>query len=78
MYVGQTKSQYLRQRIRQHLVKKSQKTGSQLPQVQDAVADGRNIGISYVLIEPESLRLYVEDSIIATRADGELPWNKHQ
>ena len=75
-YVGQRKSGKLRERMRQHLVKKSEGTGSQLPKVQRAVADGKKIGISYVLIKPESLRHYVEEVIIATRANGELSWNK--
>ncbi len=78
MYVGQRKHNRLGERMRQHLVKKHEKTGSQLMKVQRAVADGKKIGISYVLIEPEALRHYAEESIIAERADGELPWNKHQ
>ena len=78
MYVGQRKSEKLRERMRQHLVKKHKKTGSQLQQVQRAVANGQKIGISYVLIEPDALRHYMEESIIAARSDGELPWNRHQ
>ena len=78
MYVGQRKSEKLRERMRQHLVKKHGKTGSQLRCVQRAVADGKKIGLSYVLVQPEALRHYVEESILAARTDGELPWNKHQ
>lgn len=77
VYVGQRKSEKLRERMMQHLVKKHKKTGGQLANVQCAVAEGKRIGISYVLIEPSSLRHYVEESIIVARGDGELPWNKH-
>ena len=78
MYIGQRKREKLRDRMRQHLVKRHKKTGSQLRQVQRAVADGKKIGISYVLVEPDALRHYVEESIIAARSDGELPWNRYQ
>ena len=78
MYVGQRKRDKLGERIRQHLVKQSENTSSKLSQVRCAVANGKKIGISYVLIEPECLRRFVEESIIATRTAGELSWNKHQ
>lgn len=78
MYVGQRKHEKLRERMRQHLVKKHKDTGSQLQKVQREVAAGKKIGISYVLIKPEALRHYVEESIIAARTEGELPWNMHQ
>lgn len=76
MYVGQRKCEKLGERMRQHLVRAQ--TGSQIERVQKAVAEGKRVGISYVLIEPDALRHYVEESIIAMRAVGELPWNSHQ
>ena len=77
-YVGQRKREKLGARLRQHLVKAHKRTGSKLEKVQAAVRDGKRIGISYVLIEPEPLRHYVEESIIAGRMAGELRWNSHQ
>lgn len=78
MYVGERKRQKLRERMRQHLIKAHGDTGSQLANVRSAVGEGKRIGISYVLIEPEPLRHYVEECIVAASADGELPWNKHR
>lgn len=76
VYVGQRKSQSLRERIVQHLVKKNECTGSMLEAVKTAVSDGREVAISYVLVEPESLRLFVEETIIASNK-AQLPWNTH-
>ena len=76
MYVGQRKSPSLKERIVQHLVKKNERTGSMLEAVKTAVSDGREAAISYVLVEPESLRLFVEEAIIASNK-AHLPWNTH-
>ena len=76
-YVGQRKSNGLKQRIRSHLVFKSKKTGSQLKKVQYAVGKRGQVGISYILIEPEALRSYVEEFILSTREYCQLRWNKN-
>jgi len=47
-----------------------------LEAVKTAVADGNKIAISYIKVKPESLRLYVEETIIARRKKT-LPWNTH-
>jgi hypothetical protein len=76
VYVGQRKSSNLRERISHHLLCKHEKTGSMLAAVQTAVAAGNEIGLSFIKVHPESLRLYVEETIIASNKTS-LPWNTH-
>ncbi len=76
VYVGQRKSKGLRERITQHLVNKDSRTGSMLEAVKTAVFDGREIAISFIHVQPESLRLYVEETIIS-KMKKQLPWNTH-
>lgn len=73
MYVGKSARTYLRTRISNHLIGKHEKTGSKLDEVRQAVFAGRKIGISYILVEPEELRGYVEEKLIAL-VEG---WNRH-
>ncbi|WP_155804970.1 hypothetical protein [Photobacterium halotolerans] len=47
-----------------------------LEAVKTAVSDGREMAISYIHVSPESLRLYVEEIVIAKRK-GQLLWNMH-
>jgi len=76
VYIGQRKSAYLRERISQHLITKSEQTGSMLGAVKNAVANGHMIAVSYIMVKPESLRLYVEEVIISKKI-GSLSWNTH-
>jgi len=73
MYVGKSARRYLRSRISNHLIGKHEKTGSKLDEVRQAVLAGRKVGISYILIEPEELRGYVEEMLIPL-VEG---WNSH-
>jgi hypothetical protein len=75
-YVGERKSNGLRQRLTEHLIKKNAKTGSKLPEIQQSVSDGKRIAVSFIKVAPEALRLYVEETIIAKHKDA-LPWNTH-
>lgn len=78
MYVGERKSIGLRDRITQHLIDKDHRTGSMLEAVKTAVSAGQRVGLSFVKVDPESLRLYVEETIIsACKKEGKLPWNTH-
>lgn len=74
MYVGERKGAGLRDRITQHIIVKHPKTGSMLEEVKTAVSGGAAIGLSFIKVQPESLRLYVEEAIIA-KHKTELPWN---
>lgn len=76
VYVGQRKSANLRERLTQHLIRKSAQTGSMLEDVKSAVAEGKEIGVSCIKVEPESLRLFVEETIIRS-LERKPPWNKH-
>lgn len=74
MYVGERKADGLRGRVTEHLIKKDQNTGSKLEEIQTAVAGGLEIGLSFIRVEPQSLRLFVEETIIANNK-SKLPWN---
>ena len=74
MYVGERKADGLRSRITEHLIKKDHKTGSKLAEIQAAVANGLEIGLSFIRVEPQSLRLFVEETIIVNNK-SKLPWN---
>jgi hypothetical protein len=76
VYVGERKSIGLRDRITQHLINKDARTGSMLEAVKTAVASGSSIGLSFIKVQPESLRLYVEETIIA-KHKSTLLWNTH-
>jgi len=75
-YVGERKADGLRSRITDHLIKKDPQTGSKLEEIQSAVAEGLEIGLSFIKVEPQSLRLFVEERIIANNKNR-LPWNSH-
>ena len=76
-YVGQCKARDLRTRLTAHLIAGGGNTGKKLEEVQCAVARGQRVGITYVLIDPELLRHYVEEWIIAHARQEEFPWNKY-
>ena len=74
-YVGQRKSSYIKQRLKEHLVKKHEKTGSKLSKIDDELFQGNEVGIKLMRIEPEELRLYYESKLLA---NTELDWNIHK
>jgi len=74
MYVGERKADGLRSRITEHLIKKDHQIGSKLVEIQAAVASGLEIGLSFICVVPQSLRLFVEETIIANNK-SQLPWN---
>lgn len=77
VYVGESKSEGMRERITQHLIYKHSETGSKLNNVKKIVRNGGKIGLSLLKVEPESLRLYVEEYIINNSGQDKLVWNKH-
>lgn len=72
-YIGKTTRKLARQRIRNHLIKKDERTGAKLKNVQAHIQSGGQIKISWLKIEPESLRNYLEEELIARHA--EVEWN---
>lgn len=75
-YIGQTNSQGARTRLTNHLITKNEKTGAQLEKVKSVVINGGRIKISFIKIEPEALRHYVEEILIEKYKD-KLEWNAH-
>ncbi|WNG17799.1 VOC family protein [Cystobacter fuscus] len=79
-YIGQSKADLSRQRIRSHLVWRNKDTpsgsftGSKFDEVSRAVMEGKHIGFSFVSIEPASLRHYVEVELIHRFQPA---WNSH-
>lgn len=76
VYVGERKSDGLRDRITQHLIAKDHRTGSMLEAIKTAVSSGKEIALSFLKVQPESLRLYIEETIISRNKEN-LPWNTH-
>lgn len=75
-YVGERKSDGLRQRLTEHLIKKNHQTGSMLQNIQQAVSEGNRVSVAFIKVQPEALRLFVEESIISKNLEN-LPWNTH-
>jgi hypothetical protein len=73
-YIGKTTRKLARQRIRNHLIKKNEKTGAKLQHVADHVLSGGAVKISWVKIQPESLRNYVEEELINRHEEAD--WNR--
>jgi len=79
-YIGQAKAALSRQRIRSHLVWRNKETlsgrftGSKFTEIQDAVCSGYDVAITFVEIEPESLRHYVEEELLKKKNPE---WNLH-
>lgn len=59
-YVGQSKKKYCLQRLKQHFVKKSEKTNS----IYNKIKEGRTYRVKVCIIEPEELRHYFEIKLI--------------
>lgn len=78
MYVGERKSSFMRDRMREHLIKKNDQTGSVLNKIKMAISSNKEVGLSFINVKPDSLRLFVEEEIIKTsRTETELSWNTH-
>lgn len=73
-YIGKSTRKLARQRIRNHLFQKHEKTGAKLDKVIKHVQSGGKIKISWVQIKPESLRNYVEEELI--KRHKEANWNR--
>ncbi len=74
-YIGQSKSCYIRQRMRNHLLKKHERTGAQLENVTKAIEEGYEVGLKTVEIYPEELRHYYEQKLIE---ELKPEWNKNR
>ena len=77
-YIGQRSVKNGWERIRQHLFHTPAGTESKLHRVREALNAGQEFGVTAILVEPDYLRLSIEDELIrqTTRQAGTLPWNK--
>ena len=77
-YIGQRSAKHGWARVKQHLFHKPAGTESKLQRVREALESGHEFGVTYLLVEPDYLRLSVEDEVIrqVTEKNGALPWNK--
>lgn len=73
-YIGKTTRKLARQRLRNHLFKKHDGTGAKLEKVKLHVKSGGSVKISWVSIEPESLRNWAEEELISSHAEAD--WNR--
>lgn len=72
-YVGQRKAKDITQRLRQHLIKKNQKTGAQLDKVKKELNSNVQLGIKLTSISPDELRHYYEEKLL--KDIETLDWN---
>lgn len=73
-YIGKTTKKLARQRIRNHLITKNEKTGAKLWKIISHVQAGGAVKLSWVTVEPESLRNYIEEELI--NRHKEANWNR--
>lgn len=77
VYIGQRSQSQGWARVKQHLFHTHGGTQSKLHLVRKALDAGSEIGVTGILVEPDSLRLTIEDELIFrnTPAASCLPWN---
>lgn len=76
VYVGHSQSKGMRSRLTAHLVKKDKRTGAMVEKAAEAIRNGAEIAVSFILVAPEELRLVAENKILANDiAENEFQWN---
>ena len=78
MYIGQRSRKSGWSRVAQHLFSTPPGTQSKLQEVRAAVDSGAQIGVTGILVEPDSMRLSVEEELISRNSlsDIHLLWNR--
>ncbi|MDO6737372.1 GIY-YIG nuclease family protein [Wenyingzhuangia sp. 2_MG-2023] len=74
-YIGQSKAKGARARIRNHLFKQTGKTKSKLEHVKKAIGEKKQIGFTFIEINPPFFRAAIEEYLIKKYSDS-LPWNE--
>ena len=77
-YIGEVMSKDFTGRICQHFVALGSGTWSKLEDVQKSVSGGLQIGLSFTMVEPEAVRLCVEEIVMAldrNESEKRLDWN---
>jgi hypothetical protein len=73
-YIGKTTRKLARQRLTNHLIKKDDGTGAKLAEIKSHVLSGGSVKLSWIQIQPESLRNYVEEELIQKHQEAD--WNR--
>ena len=74
-YIGHTAGKTARQRIRNHLTSKHDKTGAQLEKVKYVLSNKGYIGLTYIVVEPAYMRKSLEEWLISNLSE-QLEWNQ--
>lgn len=73
-YIGKTTQKLARQRLKNHLFLKNEKTGAKLDSIKEHVQSGGMVKVSWAMIEPESLRNWSEEELISLHPEAK--WNR--
>lgn len=73
-YLGKTRKKLARERIKNHLFRKHEKTGAKLAKVLAHACDRGMVQIAWVEVHPESLRNYLEEELINRHPEAD--WNR--
>lgn len=78
MYIGERHSRSGLKRLEEHLFKVGKGTQSKLKEVRATLREGAQMGVTAILVKPESMRLAVEEELLQRNSlhVGQLPWNK--
>ena len=78
MYIGERHSHSGLERLGEHLFKVGKGTQSKLEEVRSILREGAQMGVTVILVEPESMRLAIEEELLQRNSLylGQLPWNK--
>ncbi len=78
MYIGERKFESGWSRIEQHLFSTPKSTQSKLLEVKAVIESGAEIGITAILVEPDSMRLTIEEELIKRNSMSaeHLIWNR--
>jgi hypothetical protein len=77
MYIGQRSFKSGWSRVEQHLFSTPRGTQSKLAEVRSAIESGAQIGVTAVRVEPDSMRLSIEEELIGRNSQlkEQLLWN---
>ena len=78
MYIGQRSTKNGWGRVKQHLFSTPKGTQSKLAQVRAVIESGAEVGVTAIHVEPDSMRLAVEEELINlnSKSQYDLPWNQ--
>jgi hypothetical protein len=74
VYIGHANAKQARARVRSHLFKKTGTTACKIEEVKKAITDDKNIGFSFIEVQPGFFRSSIEEYLIIKYSE-QLPWN---